>query len=51
VSEIDDHVIGSGRRGTVTAVIQDGYEAAIRGRDARYASWLDLVQLPAAKVA
>jgi branched-chain amino acid aminotransferase len=47
VAEIDDHKIGSGSRGPVTAAIQSVFEAAIRGRDARYAQWLDLVPVPA----
>lgn len=48
VTEIDDHRIGSGARGEVTAALQRAFEDALRGRDARYAQWLDLVEVPAA---
>ncbi len=47
VREVDDHVIGAGRRGPITAEIQRVFEDAIRGRDARYAHWLDHVEVPA----
>ena len=47
VAEIDDHKIGSGVRGPVTAAIQDVFEAVIRGRDPRYMHWLDVVPVPA----
>jgi len=47
VAEIDDHKIGSGVRGPVTAAIQEVFEAAIRGRDPRYMHWLDLVPVAA----
>jgi branched-chain amino acid aminotransferase len=50
VTEIDDHAIAAGTRGPITEAIQAVYEAAIRGRDARYAAWLDVVEVPAAKV-
>ncbi len=48
VREIDDHLVGSGTRGPVTAELQRVFDDAIRGRDARYASWLDHVEVPAA---
>jgi branched-chain amino acid aminotransferase len=43
VSEIDDHTIGSGRRGEVTAAIQQAFEDALYGRSERYREWLDPV--------
>jgi branched-chain amino acid aminotransferase len=46
VREIDDHVIGSGEPGSVTRAIQAVFEDALHGRDQRYASWLDIVQVP-----
>ncbi len=46
IREIDDHAIGDGRRGPVTAELQDVFDAAIRGRDPRYAHWLDRVAMP-----
>ena len=47
VTEIDDHVIGDGRRGPLTAQIGATFEDALRGRDARYSDWLDIVDVPA----
>jgi branched-chain amino acid aminotransferase len=47
VREVDDHVIGTGRTGPVTAELQRVFEDAIRGRDQRYAEWLDHVEVPA----
>jgi branched-chain amino acid aminotransferase len=44
VREIDDHVIGPGRPGEVTRAVQDVFEAALHGRDPRYADWNDLVE-------
>ncbi len=43
VREIDDHPIGSGARGEITAVLQGAFEAAIHGRSERYREWLDPV--------
>src|SRR6201990_2994428 len=48
VREIDDHVIGSGARGRRTRELQRVFDDALHGRDARYADWLDLVEVPAA---
>jgi branched-chain amino acid aminotransferase len=45
--EIDDHVIGEGARGPVTTELQRVFHDALRGRDARYAAWLDHVEVPA----
>ncbi len=47
VSEVDDHTVGNGVRGPITAALQRVFEDAIRGRDPRYAEWLDLVEVPA----
>jgi branched-chain amino acid aminotransferase len=47
VREIDDHPVGDGRRGPVTADVQRVFEDALRGRDTRYADWLDVVEVPA----
>jgi branched-chain amino acid aminotransferase len=44
VSEIDDHRIGSGRRGEITATIQRIFEDSLYGRSERYRDWLDPVQ-------
>jgi branched-chain amino acid aminotransferase len=46
VREIDDHTIGSGEPGPITAEIQRVFDDALHGRDARYAKWLDIVQVP-----
>ncbi len=46
--EVDDHVIGEGVRGPVTTVLQGVFDGALRGREPRYAAWLDHVEVPAA---
>jgi branched-chain amino acid aminotransferase len=46
VSEIDDHLIGSGLPGPITVAIQRVFEDALHGRDPRYAAWLDVVNVP-----
>jgi branched-chain amino acid aminotransferase len=58
VREVDDHVIGGGGTagegggpGPITRELQRVYEEAIRGRDPRYAEWLDLVKLPSGQPA
>ncbi len=48
VREIDDHAIGGGEPGPVTRELQRVFDDALHGRDARYAEWLDLVEVPAA---
>ncbi len=45
MSEIDDQVIGEGGTGPVTREIQQVFEGALRGREPRYAEWLDVVEL------
>jgi branched-chain amino acid aminotransferase len=47
VSEVDDHRIGEGSRGPVTAELQRVFDDALHGRDPRYAEWIDLVERPA----
>ena len=47
VTEIDDHTIGEGKRGPITALLGDTFENALRGRDSRYTDWLDVVDVPA----
>jgi branched-chain amino acid aminotransferase len=47
IREVDDHTVGSGSRGPVTAELQRVFENAIRGREPRYAEWLDHVEVPA----
>jgi len=46
VREIDDHRIGAGEPGPMTREIQRVFDDALHGRDARYANWLDVVQVP-----
>ncbi len=43
VREIDFRVIGTGKMGPVTGAIQQAFHAAIHGKHARSAGWLDLV--------
>jgi len=45
VREIDDHQIGTGKPGTVTAELQRVFDDALHGRDQRYAEWLDYVKV------
>jgi branched-chain amino acid aminotransferase len=47
VREVDDHVIGSGRPGEVTRVLQKAFDDAIHGRTERYREWLDVVPVSA----
>jgi branched-chain amino acid aminotransferase len=46
VREIDDHTVGSGKRGPVTTDIQRVFDDALHGRDPRYLEWLDVVKVP-----
>jgi branched-chain amino acid aminotransferase len=46
VREIDDHLIGTGRPGEITHVLQAAFEDAIHGRSERYREWLDVVHAP-----
>jgi len=47
VREIDDHVIGTGKPGEVTRVLQKAFDDAIHGRTERYREWLDVVPISA----
>ena len=40
-------MIGAGGTGPVTRELQRVFEDALRGRDPRYAEWLDVVDVPA----
>jgi branched-chain amino acid aminotransferase len=46
VCEIDDQVIGTGVRGSVTAAVQTVFFDALHGRAERYREWLDVVEVP-----
>jgi branched-chain amino acid aminotransferase len=47
VREIDDHPIAGGEGcGPITREIQRVFDDALHGRDARYAEWLDVVEVP-----
>jgi branched-chain amino acid aminotransferase len=41
--EIDDHTIGAGGAGELTAAVQAAFEDALHGRTERYREWLDPV--------
>ncbi|CAJ91710.1 branched-chain amino acid transaminase [Cupriavidus necator] len=43
IRELDDRVIGEGRRGPVTKQIQDAFFAAVGGTNEKYKKWLTLV--------
>ena len=47
VREIDDHRVGSGEPGPITQQIQRVFDDALHGRDPRYLSWLDVVEVGA----
>jgi branched-chain amino acid aminotransferase len=44
VTEIDFRTIGTGRMGPITRQLQDQFHAAVRGKHARSAQWLDYVK-------
>lgn len=46
VCEVDDHAIGSGQRGPITAAVGRVFDDALHGRDERYLEWLDVVKVP-----
>jgi branched-chain amino acid aminotransferase len=46
VREVDDHVVGAGKPGEVTRVLQAAFDDAIHGRTERYREWLDPVGAP-----
>ena len=43
VREVDDHVIGTGKPGEITRVLQAAFDDVIHGRSERYREWLDVV--------
>lgn len=43
VANIDGYVIGSGKRGTLTAILQKKYSDVVQGIDEKYKSWLTYV--------
>ncbi len=43
IRELDDRIIGEGRRGPVTKRIQDAFFAAVGGQDEKYKHWLTVV--------
>jgi branched-chain amino acid aminotransferase len=43
VREIDDRPVGEGKRGPITAEVQDRYFKAVRGVNTPDPSWLDIV--------
>jgi branched-chain amino acid aminotransferase len=43
VREIDDHIVGTGKPGEITRVLQKEFDDAIHGRSERYREWLDVV--------
>jgi branched-chain amino acid aminotransferase len=45
--ELDDHTVGTGGAGPICRQVQQVFEDALRGRDPRYADWLDPVPVPA----
>jgi branched-chain amino acid aminotransferase len=46
VCHIDDHSIGSGAPGEITAVLARAFDDALHGRSERYREWLDVVEVP-----
>jgi branched-chain amino acid aminotransferase len=51
IREVDDHVIGDGKRGPVTTQLQQVFEDALYGRDPRYQAWGDIVPVASPKAA
>jgi branched-chain amino acid aminotransferase len=43
VREIDDRLVGSGTRGPITEKVQSKFFEVVRGKDPRYAAWLEPV--------
>ncbi|WP_455279565.1 branched-chain amino acid transaminase [Cupriavidus necator] len=43
IRELDDRIIGEGRRGPITKQIQDAFFAAVGGTEEKYKKWLTLV--------
>jgi branched-chain amino acid aminotransferase len=51
IHQVDETVIGSGKLGPVTAVIQKQFYAIVEGRDERYQDWLTYVDQDGARAA
>jgi len=51
VRAVDDHIVGSGKRGPITAAIQRVFFDAVYGRDPKYHNWLHPVRVAAGKMA
>jgi branched-chain amino acid aminotransferase len=51
VRELDDHTVGAGERGPVTAAVQSVFVDALHGRAAQYREWLDVVEVPSSTAA
>jgi branched-chain amino acid aminotransferase len=49
VCEIDEHKVGAGARGEITAVLARAFDDALHGRSERYREWLDVVEMPASR--
>lgn len=43
VREVDDRIIGTGKPGKVTKLVQDLFHRVVRGEEKRYEEWLDRV--------
>jgi branched-chain amino acid aminotransferase len=44
IREVDRRAVGDGRPGPITKAIQTRFLDIVRGKDRKYASWLDLVK-------
>ncbi len=44
VSQIDDVVIGTGKKGPITAALQSKFRDIVTGNDSKYKKWLDYVR-------
>ncbi len=43
IREVDDRMVGEGRRGAITKTLQSTFFDAVRGRDGKYETWLRAV--------
>lgn len=50
IRQVDDRIIGEGRRGPITKHIQDTFFDAVAGRDPRFRKWLHSVSQPAVTI-
>lgn len=44
VSQVDDVVIGKGRKGSITSVLQEKFRAIVSGKERKYEKWLEYVK-------